>query len=334
MVMRAFRRCFVGCKLAETLSLFPEPEPELKLELARRLRALAASGIYLGSSSWKYEGWLDTIYHRQRYFSKGRFSKKRFDEECLVEYAETFPIVCGDFAFYQFPARAFWQKLFAQAPRGFLFAFKAPEEITRLRFAGHPRYGARAGLVNPNFLNAEMITTQFLDLLAGYRERVPLIVLEFGAFPRGAFANAQRFAQVLGAFLAALPKTFRYAVEIRNAELFAPEYLAVLREYGVAHLFNAWTEMPALDEQMALAEAFTADFTAARGLLVPGREYEESRALFYPYRELREPNERVRAALRELLVRGKLRAEPTYVFVNNRLEGFAPGTILGVTEGW
>jgi hypothetical protein len=40
----------------------------------------------------------------------------------------------------------------------------------------------------------------------------------------------------------------------------------------------------------------------------------------------------VRAALRQLLTRAKRRAEPTYVFVNNRLEGFAPGTIAAVVD--
>ena len=39
----------------------PEP-PEFRTRLAERLRALAAEGIYFGTSSWKYEGWLGGIY--------------------------------------------------------------------------------------------------------------------------------------------------------------------------------------------------------------------------------------------------------------------------------
>jgi hypothetical protein len=91
--------------------------------------------------------------------------------------------------------------------------------------------------------------------------------------------------------------------------------------------------MPPLPAQMELETAFTADFTAARALLTPGREYEEARTLFLPFSEVRQPNQQVRDALRQLLIRAKLRHEPTYIFINNRIEGFAPGTMLAITDG-
>jgi hypothetical protein len=56
--------------------------------------------------------------------------------------------------------------------------------------------------------------------------------------------------------------------------------------------------------------------------------------LFSPYREVQEPNQEVRNALRNLLIRSKHRAEETYIFVNNRLEGNAPGTIEAVVADW
>ena len=37
------------------------------------------------------------IYTRERYLARGGFSVRRFEAECLGEYASTFPIVCGDF---------------------------------------------------------------------------------------------------------------------------------------------------------------------------------------------------------------------------------------------
>jgi hypothetical protein len=74
---------------------------------AGRLSALADQKIFIGASSWKYLGWLDQIYSRDRYTSRGRFAKKRFEPECLAEYAEVFSTVCGDFAFYQFPSPEF-----------------------------------------------------------------------------------------------------------------------------------------------------------------------------------------------------------------------------------
>ncbi len=316
-----------------TLPLFDDPAPGLKIQLADRLRHLAADKLFVGASSWKYEGWLGQIYSPERYFTKGQFSAKRFEQECLAEYAETFSIVCGDFAFYQFPTSAFWKKLFDQVPAPFQFAFKVPEEITLPVFPSLPRYGMRAGRGNPNFLSAETIRAQLLDLLRPYADRVALLIFEFGASIGRAFDGVTSFAEALAKFLASLPNTFRYGVEIRQAQFLGPEYFRALRENGVAHVFNSWTEMPGIDEQISDSEAFTANFTASRALLRPGRGYENSVRMFSPYREIKEPNAEVRAALRDLLVRAKKRAEPTFIFVNNRLEGFAPGTIAAVIDG-
>ena len=83
--------------------LFDDPNRFDRDHLTARLTALAQRQIFVGASSWKYSGWLDQIYSRERYSSHGRFSKKRFEAECLTEYAEVFPTVCGDFACYQFP---------------------------------------------------------------------------------------------------------------------------------------------------------------------------------------------------------------------------------------
>lgn len=318
--------------MPESLPLFELPAPEAKGRLQTRLRALAAQKLYLGTSSWKYEGWLNQIYTAERYSARGKFSRKKFEAECLTEYAETFPAVCGDFSFYQFPPPGFWQKLFASVPPQFLMAFKVPEDVTVFSFPQHPRYGGRKGMRNPHFLNLELLISQFLTPLSAYRERVAAIIFEFGAFPPQVFSDALEFADVLSAFLACLPDTFRYAIEIRNPEFLDEPYFAVLQQHRVAHVFNAWTRMPEIGKQMLLPGAFTTDFTITRALLRTGRSYEEAVHLFSPYERLQDPNPEVRSALRQLLVRAKRRSEPTYIFVNNRLEGNAPATIEAILE--
>ena len=90
--------------------------------------------------------------------------------------------------------------------------------------------------------------------------------------------------------------------------------------------------MPPLMEQIARQDIFTSNFSVTRSLLTPGRTYEVAVQTFHPYNSVKEPNQAVRKALRQILVRAKLRSEPTYIFVNNKLEGFAPGTILAITE--
>jgi hypothetical protein len=85
-------------------SLFDTDEsPQQAARLKPVLRSLVERGVYFGTSSWKYEGWLGSIYSRDRYLTRGRFSRKKFETDCLREYAETFPVVGGDFSFYQFP---------------------------------------------------------------------------------------------------------------------------------------------------------------------------------------------------------------------------------------
>ena len=84
-----------------TPGLFDPPPSPFRTRLAERLTVLAGRGIYLGTSSWKYEGWLGQIYTEDRYLTRRKFNRKKFEETCLAEYAEVFPAVCGDFSFYQ-----------------------------------------------------------------------------------------------------------------------------------------------------------------------------------------------------------------------------------------
>jgi uncharacterized protein YecE (DUF72 family) len=310
-----------------TGSLFAAERP-----LAARLAALAGRGVWIGTSSWKYEGWLGTIYTPERYNTRGKFSQKKFDDTCLAEYAETFPVVCGDFSFYQFPSDEYWRKLFGSSPAALQFAFKVPEEITVKKWPTHARYGRRAGLENENFLNAEVFTRLFYEPLQPYGARAALFIFEFGTFSKSAFPDVGAFLVALDSFLAALPEGARYSVEIRNAEYLTPEYFAVLRSNGVAHVFNAWTRMPDLPAQTAIADAYTAGFTVTRALLRRGRAYEEAVKTFEPYSAVQDPIPETREALRRLIQKSLGERRPAYIFVNNRLEGNAPGTIEAVVD--
>ena len=300
--------------------------------LAARLKALATNGIYIGGSSWKYEGWLGQIYTRERYFSRGRFSRQRFEAECLREYAETFPAVCGDFAFYQFPTDDFWRKLFNQAPDGFRFAFKVPEQITCKSFPAHRRYGGQAGKENECFLDNEVLQEMFLQPLGPHRLKTALLIFEFGTFSRSAFGSTAEFLDRLDPFLENLPPDFRYAVEVRNPEFLDKDYFGCLRSHGIAHVYNAWSRMPELRHQMAIPDSVTADFRVCRALLRRGRPYEEAVALFTPYREIQDPAPEARESMRILIGRAREDKRMLFLFVNNRLEGNAPLTILSITD--
>lgn len=314
------------------LPLFDEPPTFRRDALAAKLKELARRQIYIGTSSWKYEGWLGQIYAWERYLTRGRFARKRFESDCIAEYAETFPIVCGDFSFYQFPTEQFWKNLFTKAGPTLQFAFKVPEEITVREFPGHPRYGPRAGVENPSFLDADLLRTNFTDLLAPYPQRVAALIFEFGTFGKGVFEDVAQFVAVLDPFLASLPAGFQYSVETRNAEFLVPGYFECLRKHGVSHVFNAWTRMPELEAQIRIGNAWTADFFVTRALLRRGRPYEEAVERYSPYERVQDENPGARGAIREMIRTAREQNRRAYIFVNNRLEGNAPQTIEAILE--
>jgi uncharacterized protein YecE (DUF72 family) len=169
--------------------------------LADRVRDLSRDDIFIGTSSWRYEGWLGQIYTPERYYSRGRFSKKKFHEECIEEYAETFPVVGGDFSFYAIPEPDFWKKLFDRSPAHLKWSLKVPEDFTAKHFSSQARYRDRRGLPNPAFLDAELFERGWLEPLAHYFDRIGVMILEFGAFSKADYPEPGRFIEGLAAFL-------------------------------------------------------------------------------------------------------------------------------------
>ena len=133
----------------------------------QKVAELASEGIYVGTSSWKYEGWLGLIYSPEkymRYFKEGppKILKGRFEKTCLAEYAQTFKTECLDAGFYQFPSQQMLEGYLSQVPSDFRLSLKVTEDITVLRFPNLPRYGSRAGQANPHFLDSDLFIASFL----------------------------------------------------------------------------------------------------------------------------------------------------------------------------
>ena len=112
---------------------------------------------------------------------------------------------------------------------------------------------ARAGQRNPDFLNPDLFLEAVYEPYRRYfADHAGPFVFEFQAIGRGSGMTPERFADRLDEFFSALPREAMYAVEIRNEEFLTPMYFAVLREHGVAHVFNSWTRMPPIGDQLDL----------------------------------------------------------------------------------
>ncbi len=133
--------------------------------------------------------------------------KRLFEAECLREYAETFPTVCGDFAFYQFPTEEFWRNLFRRTPASFPLRLQSAgtDHLQSVPVASRATE-RRPARDNEAFLDARLLKEMFLRPLWPYRDKTALLIFEFGAFGRRSFAELHEFLDRLDPFLAALPR--------------------------------------------------------------------------------------------------------------------------------
>jgi len=308
--------------------------PFQRNELAVRLAKMAQNGVFIGTSSWKYEGWLGQVYTPERYTHHGQFSKPVFNRTCLQEYAEIFKTVCVDSAYYRFPEPSDLQLLASQVPDDFLFAIKVTDQITIRRFPNLARLGPRAGQMNPDFLNPDLFASKFIASCETIKPKVGLLIFEFSAFHRSEFERGRDFVAALDTFLRRIPTGWRYGVEIRNSTFLEPLYFEVLRKHDVTHVFNSWERMPPLPEQLRRPGAFTNDkMVAARLLLEPGHPYALAVKEFSPYDRIVRPCPSARAGAVEIIQNATAaRPKRAFIYVNNRLEGNAPQTIWAILE--
>lgn len=291
-----------------------------------RLAERVPAGIRFGTSSWTYPGWQGLVYH-QPYPKTGAAARM------LEEYAR-FPLfrtVGIDSTFYTPPSVRTLQDYADHLPPDFPCVAKVWDRITVHTFA-KARDKAHGGEANPDFLNAELFLEQVHRPWEGFGAHAGPLVFEFQTIARAAKITAQDFADRLDAFFSQLPRTGQYAVELRNQEFLMPPYFAVLREHGVAHVFNSWTRMPPVGEQAELPGAFSAGFVVARILLRPGRYYAEAVDEFAPYDRIRDPNPELRRDVASLIEQARRLRVPAYILVNNRAEGSAPRTIAAIAR--
>ncbi len=314
-------------------NLLPPADDPWPTLLGRKLTALAAEGIYLGTSSWKYPGWLGGLYSEDRYRYRGKLSDTRFQQHCLEEYAAVFPTVGVDATYYTFPTEKFARGLVAQVPAHFRFSLKVTDQITVKRFPPLPRFGELAGQANPNFLNAELFRREFLEPLEPVRESVGLVMFEFSRFRAQDFARGRDFVAALDHFLGDLPGGWRYGVEVRNRGFLHPDFFALLAAHGVAYLFNQWSDGPSLDHQLAQPGCWTAPFSGARLLTRPGTVYEEREAQMAPFDRVTEPFPEARAATVRLILEARQRGIPLFAYLGNKLEGCAALTAAALVDG-
>jgi uncharacterized protein YecE (DUF72 family) len=168
-------------------------------------------------------------------------------------------------------------------------------------------------------------TNRFLDM----RELEPTcgpLVLQFPYFNRAAFKTLDDSLERLDPFLAALPKGFRYGVEIRNNNWPEPELTAALKQHQAALLLVDIAYMPH-PADLAL-DLVTADFIYAR--LIGDRKAIEAKTKTFDKIVVDQSSRHVRWA--ELLDELIPQVHDTFVYPNNYYAGHGPETIRELAE--
>ncbi|HXO83959.1 MAG TPA: DUF72 domain-containing protein [Gemmatimonadales bacterium] len=303
---------------------FPAPSREV-VELAERI----PPGIRFGTSTWTYDGWFGDIYHR-RY--RGPQPAKRLEEYTRYPLFRTVGI---DSAFYDPPSEEELRSYAQALPAGFPAVSKVWDRITAKRLGQDAPQPGLAGMRNPDFLSALLFKDSVLQPYDRvFRDHAGCFVFEFQAMRGKDLPDPLQWADQLDDFFKQLPRDHRYAVELRNPELLTGLHGEVLKRHGVAHVFNSWTEMPSIGEQLDSTWTLPAGFTVARALLKPGRRYADAVKQFQPYDRVQEPLPDLRRDLVRLVGAAQQRRIEAFILANNRAEGNAPGTIRAVAKKW
>jgi len=239
--------------------------------------------LRVGTSSWSHEAWRGTVY-----------PEKCKPGEFLGHYAAKYSTVEIDATWYRIPGEALVRKWERDTPKGFLFAAKVPGVITHEKMLE----GCEGEL--HSFLMA-------MDLLG---EKLGPLLFQFPyAF------KPDRFER-LEAFLRALPKGYRFAVEVRHKGWLTERFYDLLRGRGVAMALIDLLWMPRLD-------VLTADWAYLR--FIGDRKGIEKQTKTWDRVIVDRSKEMEGWAPR---IRGFLeRKVPTYAYFNNHYAGHAPGSI-------
>jgi uncharacterized protein YecE (DUF72 family) len=259
--------------------------------------------LHLGTVSWSKQDWVGPFY-----------APNLKPAEFLETYAQSFRAVEIDATFYRIPTSAMVTAWRNRAPKGFRFAAKVPQVIT---------HGKR-------LVNCEAELSRFLGIMEPLGDKLGPLLLQFPYYNKNTFASREQFDKLLRPFLKALPKGFRFAVEIRNKNWISWDFLELLREHsiGFALLNQAW--MPSIDTLAQALDLVTADFCYVR--FMGDRKGLESKTQKFDHIIEDKTNDmRIWAGeIKKIVARGT----QTYTFFSNYYAGYGPGSAKLFQELW
>ncbi|MGN6648981.1 DUF72 domain-containing protein [Trinickia sp.] len=298
--------------------------------------------VRLGTSSWSFPGWEGIVYGEA-------YSDSKLARDGLAAYG-AHPLlrtVSIDRSFYAPLSVADYLRYAQQVPDDFRFIVKAPASVTDASLRAER--GEPIG-ENPCFLDAKLAAAEFVTpCLAGLGTKAGSLVFQLPPLPDRILAEPIAFVERLGAFFDALPPlpasasgeegAFAptcYALEIRDACLLTPRLIRMLRERGIRYCVGLHARMPDPLRQAAALALLDGDTPCGplivRWSLHGGFKYEQAKAKYEPFNRLVDEDPATRSALAELAARYAIAGQPVLIVTNNKAEGSAPLTCLGLAR--
>jgi len=286
------------------------------------LAAELPDGIRFGTMSWSYPGWAGIVYGAE-------LPARELAAHGLTAYAKhpLLRVVEIDRSYYEPLAVDVLRGFAAQTPEDFRFVVKAHEDCVVHRFPGHARYGKKRGERNARYLDAAYAGEAVIaPLVAGLGEKAGALLFQFP--PQDVGEPPGAFADRLHDFLRGLPKGTTYAVELRNADLFTPSYVAALADAGAIHCHTVWPGMPPLLFQAKHVPPIARRPLLLRWLMRAGDEYQRAAARSAPFDRIAFEDTTNRAAIARLAAMAERHGVPVSILVDNKAEGCAPESIV------
>jgi len=315
------------------LGLFDRPEEPAASPIARMqqelepIRGRLPSKVRLGTSSWTFPGWAGLVYHR-RYPNQHAFLRDSLREYALHPLMRTVGV---DRGYYAPVSEEDLAQYASQLPDDFRAAMKVWQRVTMPGYPRHPRYGADAGTQNPDFLDPEVFAKAVHEpARRAFRRYMGPWIIEVAPSPSP--LDPAWFCEKLDSFLAAAPGDFPFAVELRDRKLLTAQYVRTLRKHGASHVFNYWSRMPGLADQMRVDGLLESPLLVVRLLLPPGARYADLKERYAPFDRLVAPQPEMRKDVVRLVRAALERDMECYVLVNNKAEGSSPKTVQALAE--
>lgn len=271
---------------------------------------MSAPRLLFGTSSFSEPSWQGTFY-----------PEGTRPADYLAHYATQFPAVEVDMTYYRIPEPAMVEAWNRGTPDGFRICAKFPRSVVH---AGDGPQPDAARVLVPELVGDDV--RQFLDAMAVLGDKLGPLLVQLPFFAGRSFAGLPAFLARLEGFLAFLPDTFRYAVEVRNKLWIQPPLLDLLRRHRCALALVDFAYMP---HPIDLAKRFdlvtaAGDFLYVR--LIGDRKATEA-AAHGRFDRIVVDQSRPLARWAILLQQLMPRVREVYTFANNHYAGHGPATI-------